>query len=162
MLVSFNYVKYNNTNCCCFVCVFQAAVDKMKNGSCPTCHRYFLIFYILRERGLVDLVVTTFIPENPPKEVLDFSNGKRYPLVKVHKGVDTNGQDMSGIECETIDEIEQLVERFECDDMYGRRDSKMESKAELTFENLYMVSNMVTIMGCVYLVFHFRQFHLKC
>ena len=61
----------------------QAAVDKMKNGGCPICHRYFLVFYILRERGLIDLVVTTFLPENPPKEVLDFSNGKHYPLVKV-------------------------------------------------------------------------------
>jgi chloride intracellular channel protein 2 len=119
----------------------KAAVDKMKNGSCPTCHRYFLIFYILRERGLVDLVVTTFIPENPPKEVLEFSNGKRFPLVKVHKGKDFHGQDMSGVECETIDEIEQLVERFECDDMLGRRDSKMEAKAELVFEDLYMKLN---------------------
>ncbi len=44
-------------------------MDKMKNGSCPICHRYFMIFYILREHGLIDLVVTTFMPENPPKEV---------------------------------------------------------------------------------------------
>ena len=62
---------------------FQAAVDKMKNGGCPICHRYFMMFYILREKGLIDLVVTTFLPENPPKEVLEFSNGKHYPLVKV-------------------------------------------------------------------------------
>ena len=55
----------------------------MKNGGCPICHRYFMIFYILREKGLIDLVVTTFLPENPPKEVLEFSNGKHYPLVKV-------------------------------------------------------------------------------
>jgi len=49
--------------------LLQAAVDKMKNGGCPICHRYFLVFYILRERGLIDLVVTTFLPESPPKEV---------------------------------------------------------------------------------------------
>lgn len=55
----------------------------MKTGGCPICHRYFMIFYILRERGLIDLIVTTFLPESPPKEVLQFSNGKRYPLVRV-------------------------------------------------------------------------------
>ena len=63
--------------------ISKAAVDKMKTGGCPICHRYFMIFYILRERGLIDLIVTTFLPESPPKEVLQFSNGKRYPLVKV-------------------------------------------------------------------------------
>ena len=61
----------------------QAALDKMRSGGCPICHRYFMIFYILREKGLIDLIVTTFLPENPPKEILEFSNGKHYPLVKV-------------------------------------------------------------------------------
>ena len=41
----------------------------MKNGGCPICHRYFMLFYLLREQGLIDLVVTTFMPETPPKEV---------------------------------------------------------------------------------------------
>jgi len=121
----------------------KAAVDKMKNGGCPICHRYFLVFYILRERGLIDLVVTTFLPENPPKEVLDFSNGKHYPLVKVHKGLDSNGQDMSGVECDTVDEIEQLLDRFDCDDMYGRRESKKEARAEQVFEDLYKKFNIL-------------------
>lgn len=121
----------------------KAAVDKMKNGGCPICHRYFLVFYILRERGLIDLVVTTFLPENPPKEVLDFSNGKHYPLVKVHKGLDSNGVDMSGVECDTVDEIEQLLDRFDCDDMYGRRESKKEARAEQIFEDLYKKFNIL-------------------
>jgi chloride intracellular channel protein 2 len=120
----------------------KAAVDKMKNGGCPICHRYFLVFYILRERGLIDLVVTTFLPENPPKEVLDFSNGKHYPLVKVHKGSDANGVDMTGVECDTVDEIEQLLDRFECDDMFGRRESKIEARAEQVFEDLYKKFNL--------------------
>jgi chloride intracellular channel protein 2 len=121
----------------------KAAVDKMKNGGCPICHRYFLVFYILRERGLIDLVVTTFLPENPPKEVLDFSNGKHYPLVKVHKGLDANGVDMSGVECDTVDEIEQLLDRFDCDDMYGRRESKKEAQAEQVFDDLYKKFNLL-------------------
>lgn len=119
----------------------KAAVDKMKNGSCPICHRYFIIFYILREKGLIDLVVTTFLPENPPREVLEFSNGKHYPLVKIHKGVDSNGRDMTGLECDTMDEIECLVDRFDCEEMLGRRESSGESKAERVFEDLYMKFN---------------------
>jgi len=121
----------------------KAAVDKMKNGGCPICHRYFLVFYILRERGLIDLVVTTFLPENPPKEVLEFSNGKHYPLVKVHKGVDSNGRDMSGVECDTVDDIEQLLDRFDCEDMHGRRESKKEARAEQVFEDLYKKFNIL-------------------
>lgn len=116
----------------------KAAVDKMKTGGCPICHRYFMIFYILRERGLIDLIVTTFLPESPPKEVLQFSNGKRYPLVKVQKGVDAKGRDITGLECDTVDEIEALIERFECDDMRSRKESASEAAAERTFEDLYM------------------------
>jgi hypothetical protein len=116
----------------------KAAVDKMKNGGCPICHRYFIVFYILRERGLIDLVVTTFLPESPPKEVLEFSTGKHYPLVKVHNGVDSRGQDMTGLECDTVDEIEALLDRFDCDDMRSRKESRAEALAELSFEDLYM------------------------
>lgn len=109
----------------------------MKNGGCPTCHRYFIVFYVLREKGLIDLVVTTFLPENPPKEVLEISNGKHYPLVKVHKGVDQNGLDMTGIECDTVDEIEKLLERFDCEDTASSKESKAEATAEKSFEDLY-------------------------
>ena len=116
-------------------------MDKMKNGGCPICHRYFLVFYILRERGLIDLVVTTFLPECPPKEVLDFSNGKHYPLVKVHNGLDSRGQNITGMECDGVDEIEALLDRFECDDMRSRKESRAEAVAELAFEDLYMVSS---------------------
>lgn len=116
----------------------KAAVDKMKNGGCPICHRYFLIFYILRERGLIDLIVTTFLPESPPKEVLDFSNGKRFPLVKVQSGVDAKGTNIGGLECDTVDEIEALVDRFECEDMHTRKQSASVAAAEKSFEDLYI------------------------
>ena len=121
-------------------CRLQAAVDKLRNGGCPTCHRYFLIFYILREKGLIDLVVTTFLPENPPKEVLDISSGKHYPLVKVHKGIDSYGNDMTGIECDTVDEIEALVSRFDCKCMMSSRQSVDEALAEKCLQNLYTAS----------------------
>jgi hypothetical protein len=47
---------------------------------------------------------------------------------------------MSGVECDTVDEIEQLLDRFDCDDMYGRRESKKEARAEQIFEDLYKVN----------------------
>jgi hypothetical protein len=125
----------------------KAAVDKMKNGGCPICHRYFLVFYILRERGLIDLVVTTFLPECPPKEVLEFSNGKHYPLIKVHNGVDSRGQDITGLECDAVDEIEALLDRFDCDDMRSRKESNGEAVAELSFEDLYMKFSQFLKMG---------------
>jgi hypothetical protein len=116
----------------------------MKNGGCPTCHRYFLVFYVLREKGLIDLVVTTFLPENPPKEVLEISNGKHFPLIKVHKGVDHNGIDLSGVECDTVDEIEKLLERFECPDTASSKESKAEAIAEKSFEDLYKVWHLTS------------------
>ena len=88
--------------------------------------------------------MTTFLPESPPKEVKEFSNGKHFPLVKVHKGYDAGGQDMTGTECDTIDEIEALISRFDCDDMLDRRQSAKEATAEKSSEDLYNVS------GCLY------------
>ena len=61
-------------------------------------------------------------------------------LFKVHKGLDAQGQDMTGLECDTVDEIEALVSRFECDTLQGRRENKIEDRAERTFEDLLKVS----------------------
>ena len=69
----------------------------MKNGSCPTCHRYFLLFYILLEEGLIDLVVTTCLPQDPPAEVKSFTSGKHYPVIIVHKGIDSQVSDTVGV-----------------------------------------------------------------
>lgn len=119
----------------------KAAVDKMKSGGCPICQRYFMIFYILREKGLIDLIVTTFLPENPPKEILDFSTGKHFPLVKVRSGKDKFGKGFDEVECDTVDEIEALVDRFECDEMRSRKESDKENLAEQAFDRLYTKFN---------------------
>lgn len=103
------------------------------------CHRYFLAFYILREQGLIDLVVTTFPPENAPKELLAFSNGKHYPVAKVHSGFDVTGKNISGLECDSIDDLEALLDRFGCNKLQSSRDSPEERKAEKVFEDLYQV-----------------------
>lgn len=113
------------------------------------CHRYFLVFYILREHGLIDLVVTTFLPESPPKEVLEFSPGKRYPLVKVRGGVDACGHDITGVECDNVVEIEALLERFDCDAMRSSKESQAEAEAEKTFVDLYMVPTVFCYYFCI-------------
>lgn len=73
-------------------------------------------------------------------QVLEFSNGKHYPLVKVHRGLDHNGRDMTGLECDTVDEIEALIDRFESEDMQSRKQSMKEAMAEKSFEDLYKVN----------------------
>jgi len=115
------------------------------------CHRYFMIFYILRDAGLIDLVVTTFLPESPPKEVLEFSQGKRYPLVKVRCGIDSHGHDITGVECDNVVEIEALLERFDCEAMRSSKESQAETNAEKTFGDLYMVC---TIQQCFLLLLY--------
>ena len=68
-------------------------------------------------------------------------------LFQVHKGVDANGVDMSNVECDTVDEIESLLDRFDCDDMYARRQSKKEAQAEQVFEDLYKVMEDPRLCG---------------
>lgn len=103
------------------------------------CHRYFLVFYILRSHGLIDLVVTTFRTDDVPPEVKAFSSGKQYPLVKVHRGTDSNGVSMIDMTCDTVPDIEDLLDRFECEDVKSVKESKMEEKAEKLIEDLYRV-----------------------
>lgn len=112
----------------------------MKVGGCPLCHRYFLAFYILREQGLIDLIVTTFLPENAPDGLKDFSNGKHYPVAKVHSGFDVTGNNISGLECDSIDDLEALLDRFGCDKLQSSRESQEERQAEKVFEDLYQVT----------------------
>lgn len=111
----------------------------MKVGGCPICHRYFLTLYVLRDQGFIDLVVTTFLPENPPKEVLAFSSGRQYPLVRMQNGPADRKQNSRNLECETVEEIETFLEQFPCEDLASRRLSKEENDAEMVFEDLYMV-----------------------
>ena len=63
-------------------------------------------------------------------------------VFQVHKGVDAQGQDMTNIECDTVDEIEALIDRFDCEDMVSSRESKQEAKAERAFEDLYKVGEI--------------------
>lgn len=133
----------------------KAGCDKKKNGNCPICHRYFMMFYLLREEGQIDLVVTTFLPRDPPAEVKNISSGKQYPIVKVHRGTTLNGSDIGGEVCDNTDEIDALIEKFESQLMPSttvqrkqitdRQHSDLaerEKRAEHAFQNLYNSFNL--------------------
>lgn len=114
-----------------------------------------MMFYLLREEGQIDLVVTTFLPRDPPPEVKIISSGKQYPIVKVHRGTTLNGSDIGGEVCDNTDEIDALIEKFESQLMPSttvqrkqitdRQNSDLaerEKKAEHAFQNLYNSFNL--------------------
>jgi hypothetical protein len=115
----------------------KAGVDHLGNGGCPMCHRYFLLFYVLRNHGLIDLVVTTVRPDDIPKEVKEVSSGKQFPIVRIHKGSDAAGQSMGGLVYDTVPEIEDLLDKFDCDEMASPKESRKEADAERLFQDLY-------------------------
>ena len=63
----------------------------------------------------------------------------------MHKGVDAHGRDLSGMECDSVDEIEALLDRFDCDEMRSRKESRAEAEAEKSFEDLYMVTHALRV-----------------
>ena len=111
------------------------------------CHRYFLLFYILREHGLIDLVVTTFRPHDLPPEVKQFSSAKQFPLVQVHRGIDANGVSLIDTTCDNVPDIEQLLDRFDCEDAASVKESAKEAHAEKIFQDLYRVSSQTICMS---------------
>ena len=52
--------------------------------------------------------------------------------------------DMTGVECDLPDEIEKLIDKFECEEMKPRRRGDKADEAERAFENLYPVSPIIS------------------
>lgn len=67
------------------------------------------------------------------------SSGKQFPIVRVHRGVDAAGQSISGLVYDTVPEIEELLDKFDCDEVASSKESKKESQAEFIFQDLYRV-----------------------
>ncbi|CAH1798167.1 unnamed protein product [Owenia fusiformis] len=112
-----------------------------RTGACPTCHEYTLAFSVLQEAMpnlLTTLDIVPFTPENPPPILKEYGNGKRFPVLFVKEGKDSKGIDMSNTVCDTTDEIEGLLDRFNCTRLHGRRDSVEEAEAEKAFDSLYV------------------------
>jgi chloride intracellular channel protein 2 len=56
----------------------------------------------------------------------------------VRCGVDARGREMVGLECDTVDDIEALVDRFDCHEMRSCKESHSEAVAEHAFQDVYM------------------------
>ena len=110
-----------------------------------------MAFYVLRECGLIHLLVTTFKPSNPPADVLKISSGKRCPVVRVHRGYDANDVDLTDHCCDQSDEIENLIERFDCADLQTSKQSSQESEAEKVFQDMYGVSRITFFVHLTFL-----------
>ena len=118
----------------------KAAKDKDNVGGCMMCHRYFLACHVMYDEGVIDLTMTTEVPEKPSDEVRAYTNGRNYPLLVVHSGVDAQEEDISNTICSSVDAIETLLDRLNCHVMVSEKVSSSEAKAEQVFKNLYRVS----------------------
>lgn len=116
--------------------VTASAIDKERKGSNPQCHQWFMAFYVLSEQGYCDLLVTTIVPENPPKYFSELKTSGRLPDVRVIKG-ELNGVDISNLVCDTNDEIEEFMRKFGCEDLLTAKESAAQATAEAVFANLY-------------------------
>ena len=67
---------------------------------------------------------------------------------QVHQGTDSEGNDLSGVECDLPDEIEKLIDKFDCEEMKPRQKGDKADEAERAFENLYPVSSFLSRWLC--------------
>ena len=72
----------------------------------------------------------------------NFTSGKHYPAIIVHKGADSQGNYISVMEIDNMDEMEQLAGRVECGRTQSRNQSVLETDAEKYFEYLYTTFNL--------------------
>ena len=61
--------------------------------------------------------------------------------------MDRYNKSLAGVECDTVDEIETLVDRFDCEELRSTKESRVEAVAEQVFDSLYTVSNHVVSLN---------------
>ena len=69
----------------------------------------------------------------------NFTSGKHYHVIIVHKGADSQGKYISWMDIDNMDEMEQLVGRFECERTQSRNQSVLEADAEKSYEDLFLM-----------------------
>ena len=86
----------------------------------------------------------------------------RVCLLQVHKGVDKDSVSFTGTECDTLDEIEEVLKRIGSEDMASRGDSKEEAEAERAFDDLYKVKHHVYVSDLNFISTQFRNIACIC
>ncbi|TGZ72835.1 hypothetical protein CRM22_001844 [Opisthorchis felineus] len=91
-------------------------------AACSLAHKWFMVYYLLVERHLVDLRVTPVSPNLPPSGYKRLHVGRRLPVVLVSRPISVPGHPVlpyarladlePEISAETEDERESLMERW--------------------------------------------------
>ncbi|XP_074662158.1 chloride intracellular channel Clic-like [Tubulanus polymorphus] len=119
----------NNPNTV-FLYIRASLIDKKSKGSCPTSHQWFLAAYVLHQNHYFNLTVKTVTPGNPPEDYQALTGRKKLPIIKVESG--PNGeQDLE------VDDLENFLDIWKCEQMAVAKYSAGESEAELVIANMY-------------------------
>jgi chloride intracellular channel protein 2 len=116
-----------------------SSIERTEKGATPFCQQWFIAFQLLAEKDLINLLVTTVNLDDPPAAYEALNVTRRLPVCRVVRGF-VNDQDHTGHVCETNDEIETLLESFQCESL---RMSKAKGvyeerrRAERVFEDMY-------------------------
>lgn len=126
--------------------VRAAPVDKEDKGPCPISQQWFMAFYILVEKRLINLRVTPINLDQPPLptnySALDV--GRRLPVAWVESGASPQtGEDISGIVADTNDAIENLIDLWQCPNLAQAKNNPEQRDAEKASEDLYKHFNLM-------------------
>ncbi|PAA58712.1 hypothetical protein BOX15_Mlig009590g3 [Macrostomum lignano] len=122
-------------------------IGREDKGPCPISQQWFMVFYLLAEKKIVNLFVTTVNPDLPPEAYQALDVGKRLPVARVIKGRDLKGTDLENLVCDTNDEIEQLMDVWRCPALALPKESPEEAAAERCFADLYTGLNIFLKSG---------------
>ncbi|PAA58896.1 hypothetical protein BOX15_Mlig003947g1 [Macrostomum lignano] len=116
-------------------------IAREEKGPCPISQQWILAFYILAEKKLTELYLTTVNPDVPPDSYLALNVSRRLPVANVTKGPDPRLKTSNAADApdpaDTNDEIEQLMDAFRCPNLALPKDSRDEANAEKAICDLY-------------------------
>ncbi|KAK6168896.1 hypothetical protein SNE40_020056 [Patella caerulea] len=119
-----------------------SAIDKETRGSCPICHQWFMMSYLMAENQEgVNFKVFTVQADCPPKNFLEEGWSKKFPVVKARSCITKTGQDISGMMYDTFEELEVFFESINKDCPELKRRNAPNVAAMKCVEDLYKTFN---------------------
>ncbi|ESO94842.1 hypothetical protein LOTGIDRAFT_189089 [Lottia gigantea] len=119
-----------------------SAIDKETRGSCPICHQWFMISYLMAENQEgVNFKVFTVQADCPPKNFLEEGWSKKFPVVKARSCFTKLGKDISGMMYDTFEELETFFESINRDCPELKRHNAPNVGAMKCIEDLYNAFN---------------------
>lgn len=122
----------------CFELYIKAStIDGEAKGSCPICHQWFMIAYLLAERKDASFRVYTVQASMPPKSFTEKTRSKIFPVVIGLSGQDNNKMNISDLVCDSYDEVEKFFESINMTCPKLKRQHRDNLLALKVFEDLY-------------------------